>query len=54
MEDWHLCLICYLPYTLFTRRICSEPGPDLVRSKCLDEHIWFAPKFWNGPTWPGT
>ena len=26
-------------------RICSEPGPDLVRSKCLDEHICFAPNF---------
>ena len=24
-------------YRLFRRRSCSEPGPVLVRSKCLDE-----------------
>ena len=38
------------PNRLFRRRSCSEPGPVLVRSKCLDEKFCFGPNIWIGPT----
>ena len=36
---------------LFRRRFCSEPGPVLDRSKCLDEQFCSDPSLWIGKSW---